>query len=169
MYVIPVIGNVIEIGPLELTRWSGVQQQALQVKPGGGVDSGQSPQSVDDPDSGTMIEDYKPRTNQRSAIAETLPDRVARKAEKGRKLSIPEAGARHPFEQESGETDILDNLIDCRLRLFAKQQFQDVYVGTIEVGGFCQASDASRCQVRLCALGLGTLLLQDLLETAQLC
>ena len=64
--VIAALGDVVEVGPLELACWRGVQQQAVHAEAVAARSDSQSPQPRDDPEVAVVIDGDKPGVDQRS-------------------------------------------------------------------------------------------------------
>ena len=166
--MIAIIGDVVEVGPFELGRGCGIEQQPVRVETGAGWNGRQPPQAVDDRHAAIAVDRHEPRPHQRGIVGKAVANRTHRYAKEGRHHRALEGAGDEAFEHGRAQEDVIDHCLEGRLGLVAQQQFQDVDVRAIEAGRLGQAPEPSRRQVLLHTLRGCALVPQRLLETAQL-
>ena len=127
--VVAIGGHVVEVGPLEVARGRGAEQQAVDVDAGVAGYGGKAVESVDEDEVTVIVDRDEPRTDERGVVSESAVNRVGRDSK--------EHGQRRALEVErvdvsSGPAeDVVDHRFDDRLCLVPQQKLDDAQVGCV--------------------------------------
>ena len=158
-HVVPGVGNVVKVRPLELAGRRGVEQQLVGAELAVSGNRRQSVQPVDDRDIAVLVDGNQPRFHKRCVRLEARKEGPPGDAEKAGKRG----GASHvedlrePPIVPSSLEDGVDQRLDDRMRAVPEQDLEDREVRPREPHLASEAPQPHRQPVRPDSPGIGTI------------